>query len=163
MSPTRLLPPADIIDVIPDTDNAELERLRDEILELQEQLRLAHAETARAKREATQALGALRKQLTPLYRALQSVFGQLDAAGVAQEADSPTAKVSAVWDSWKARFGATTAKVIDALLLHSELDTAQLVVAAGLAKSTVNDCIYRLNKAGLINKNGRRFSLKKLT
>jgi predicted transcriptional regulator len=51
-------------------------------------------------------------------------------------------------------------KVIDALLAHSELNTAQLKVAAGIGSRTVSDSIFKLNKLGLITKNGGRFSLK---
>ena len=110
----------------------------------------------------------------PLYRALQAVFGELDAAGVTDDApqrspaaqanDAPAtdARTKAVWESWKSRLPPACGKVIDALLLHGELNQAQLKVAARLGTSTVSDSVYKLNKAGLINKNGGRVSLKQL-
>lgn len=114
----------------------------------------------------------LRQQLSPLYRALQAVFGELDAAGVTDSAApaaaagvpqaGPDARVTAVWESWKSRLPPACGKIIDALLLHNELTQAQLKVAAKLGTSTVSDAVWKLNKAGLINKNGRRVSLKQL-
>jgi hypothetical protein len=114
-------------------------------------------------------LSALRRQLGPLYRALQAVFGELDVAGVEggggeSTTSSSTPKVTAVWESWKQKLGSNTApaRVIDALLQHGELNVAQLKVAAKMANQTVYDSIHRLNKLGLINKNGGKFSLKTL-
>lgn len=157
-------------DVMPDID-PEVERLRAENRTLTRQLADAKIETKRAREDSDRALRMLRQQLSPLYRALQAVFGELDAAGVTHDAPTATmsatssvdARVAVVWDSWKSKLGGTVAKGIDALLLHGELDTAQLAIAAGLDKRTVtNTVVYKLNGAGLINKNGGRFSLKAL-
>ena len=157
-------------DLKPDPRDAELKELRDENKKLARALHDANVRAERAEEDTARALSALRGQLTPLYRALQAVFGELDAAGVG---DAPVhastgvvssdARVKAVWDSWKQRLGGTVAKGIDALLLHGELDTAQLAIAAGVDKRTVtNTIVYKLHGAGLINKNGGRFSLKPL-
>lgn len=127
----------------------------------------ANLRADRAREDADRALSRLRGQLSPLYRALQAVFGELDAAGIGEATHAPSAapdaRVKAVWDSWKQKLGGTVAKGIDALLLHGELDTAQLAIAAGVDKRTVtNTIVYKLHGAGLINKNGGRFSLKQL-
>ena len=104
-------------------------------------------------------------ELTPLYRALQAVFGELDHAGVddgpsvSSPAQNP--RTSAVWDSWKSKVGAA-GKLIEALRLHGEMNTQQLAIATGLHRTTIPKHIYTLNKAGLLNKNGGRFSLKSL-
>lgn len=157
------------------TDDPEIERLKAENRQLRRDADDAKVEARRAREDAERALSALRRQLSPLYRALQMVFGELDAAGVtdigtntgapqaAAAAPGVDARVAAVWASWKQKLGATVAKGIDALLLHGELDTQQLAIAAGLDKRTItNTVIYKLNQAGLINKNGGRFSLKQL-
>jgi hypothetical protein len=146
----------------PDLTFEMVQGLRDEILDLRNQLRVAQQATVLAKREAASALGALRKQLSPLYRALQAVFGELDAAGVEDQTTGPSTspRVSAVWEAWKQKLSPACGKIIDALLTHSELNSAQLKVACRLGTSTVSDSIYKLNKAGLINKNAGRFSLK---
>lgn len=148
----------------------ELER---EIRQLRRERDDALRAAERAREDADRALKALRRQLNPLYKALQAVFGELDAAGVSDEptgapagataAASTDPRIAAVWTSWKSKLGGTVAKGIDALLLHGELDTGQLAIAAGLDRRTItNTVVFKLNQAGLINKNGGRFSLKAL-
>ncbi len=145
----------------------ELAALHDELRAVRAELAIAKRETQQAREEARRALGALRRQLTPLYRALQAVFGELDAAGPVEE--EPTMhsalppRVAAVWASWKAKVGAGPANVIDALLLHGDLNTQQLALAIGVDRTTVPNYIHRLHAAGLINKNAGRFSLKVLS
>jgi hypothetical protein len=115
-------------------------------------------------------MAPLRRQLTPLYRALQSVFSELDAAGVVEETigyasstNNPAPpRTSAVWESWKSRMPGGPAKIIDALLVHGEMNTQQLAIATGVHRNSVPAMIFKLNKAGLLNKNGGRFSLKAL-
>lgn len=142
-----------------------LVELEQELRTLRQEVAQAHAETRQARRDATHALGALRTQLGPLYRALQVVFGELDAAGVDESTLGPgphtDARTTAVWHSWKSRMG-SAAKIIDALLLHGEMNTQQLAIATGYHRTTIPGLIHKLNKAGLLNKNGGRFSLKSL-
>lgn len=152
-------------DVVEDDRESRIVELEAEVEALRSELSQAKFAITQAQREATRALSALRRQLTPLYRALQGVFGELDAAGVedaAQPGAPPAnARVTAVWDNWKSKMG-TAAKVIDALQLHGELNTQQLAVAVGLHRTTIPALIHKLNKAGLITKNGGRFALKQL-
>jgi hypothetical protein len=148
-----------------DGRDAEIDVLEAEVKRLRRELAIANGEIAKAKADASRALTGLRKQLTPLYRALQSVFGELDAVGVENgpmsfAADNP--RVSAVWNNWKSKLGGGPSKVIDALLLHGDMNTQQLAIACGCDRTTIPGYIHRLNKAGLINKNGGRFSLKQL-
>jgi hypothetical protein len=165
MSTMRLLE-GDVED--PGADDAELDALRDEVRDLREQLAVAKQAVALAKREAGAALGALRKQLSPLYRALQAVFGELDAAGVEDTAtiSAPAAtdpRKRAIWDSWKARLGPTCAKVIEALLLQPDMTNRQIAVAIGTGRiQTVYDAIAKMNKVSLLTKSGDRYSLKQL-
>lgn len=163
MSPVRLIEGQ--VEPLPTLEEERIVELEAEVEELRNALTTAKAETRQAKAEATRALANLRRQLQPLYRALQGVFGELDAAGI-EDAAPPAAasnpRVAAVWESWKSRLAPGCGKVIDALLVHGELNSAQIKVAARLGTSTVSDSIYKLNKAGLITKNGGRFSLKTL-
>lgn len=148
---------------------ADLER---EVARLKRDLRTAQADADNARDTADHALSALRRQLTPLYRALQGVFGELDAAGVSDEPQSPTThaghappnsdRMRSVWESWKSKLGKGEGRVIDALLTHGELNTTQLSIATGDHRNNIPSFIYKLNKAGLINKNGGKFSLKSL-
>lgn len=163
-----------VIDADPPPADERIAELKDEVKELRAAIVRANADTTQARRDAARALAPLRQQLTPLYRALQTVFGELDAAGVTEEravdwgktpASSTTdldPRVVAAWNSWKSRLSPACGKVIDALMVHGTLNSAQIKVAAGLGSSTVSDSIYKLNKAGLIDKNGGRFSLKQL-
>lgn len=155
--------------VEPDDDRdariVELERTN---RQLSRDLATARGETQRAKDESAAALSNLRRQLSPLYRALQMVFGELDAAGIGEASPSSTGtpnsdRTTAVWTSWKSKLGVGPAKLIDALLLHGEMNTQQLAIACGMNRNTVPNYIHALNKAGLISKNGGRFSLKSLT
>lgn len=157
-----------------DPQAARIRKLEAESRELHRQLDDAQVEARRAREDANRAMGMLRTQLGPLYRALQAVFGELDAAGVEERqgfttstgdngsmASAPS-KNSAVWAAWKERFPPAVGKVIDALLLHGEMNQGQLKIACRIGSSTVTDCVSKLNKAGLINKNGGRVSLKAL-
>lgn len=156
---------ATLIDGVIEPDD-ETHALEQEIRALRQELVTVRQEAQQAKREAARALVTLRQQLSPLYRALQAVFGELDAAGAGDLADAPSAPVnprmSAVWESWKSRLGVGPAKCIDALLLHGDLNTAQLAIATGYHRNTVPQYVSALNTAGLINKRDGRFSLKAL-
>jgi chromosome segregation ATPase len=157
-----------------DPRDTRIEQLEREARTLRRSLADAELQASRAREDADRALSRLRTQLSPLYRALQAVFGELDAAGVTEDARTSVAasgaavpsgadpRVAAVWEAWKSRLGGGCAKVIDALLLHSDLNTQQLAIAIGLHRTTIPALIHKLNKAGLINKNGGRFSLKQL-
>ena len=138
--------------------------LREQLEEKDDELR-----KERRKRETIErGVSRLREALSPTYNGLQMIFGEIDAMGVTDSgrssnaAASPDSRISAVWESWKGRLGEGCAKVIDALLLHREMNTQQLAIATGYHRSTVPSYIYRLTKAGLLNKNAGRFSLKEL-
>jgi hypothetical protein len=67
-----------------------------------------------------------------------------------------------VWENWKSRMPGAPAKVIDALLLHRDMSQQQLCIATGVPRGSMTNVISRLNRAGLISKNGGRISLKEL-
>lgn len=142
------------------------DRAQDTIDALRRENRELRTELAEVRADSNRALATLRRQLSPLYRALQDVFGELDRIGV-EDAPNGTAprqndRVAAVWANWKSKVGDGSAKVIDALLLHGEMNTQQLSIATGYHRTTIPGLIFKLNKLGLINKNGGRFSLKQL-
>jgi hypothetical protein len=155
---------------------AEVRRLKDQIEQLESDLAVAKAEAARVKAQCDRALRNLRHQLSPLHMALKDVFGELDASGVTDDAPAETggaqfqggptpgqdSRVAKVWESWKQKLGEGPAKVIDALLMHGEMNTQQLAIVTGYHRTTVPGFIYKLNKAGLLNKSGGKFSLKQL-
>jgi chromosome segregation ATPase len=148
-------------------DEQALLDAQDEIADLKNQLAQARLDVQKARHESERALAALRRQLTPLYRALQGVFGELDAAGVSDVGSGPSLpttdpRVAAIWASWKTRLGGQCGKVIDALLLQPDMNTTQLAIAIGTRRQNIPGLIYKLNQAGLLTKNGGKFSLKAL-
>ena len=156
-------------EVMPAVD-PDVERLRAENRRLQREVSDAKVEASRAREDADRALTMLRRQLGPLYRALQAVFGELDAAGVRDEPPAePTpgsprgqSAIDPRWESWKQKMPGRTAEMIDLLLLHGEMNRNQLMAGMRAGKDTVRVTVSRLNGAGLINKNGSRISLKQL-
>lgn len=146
---------------LPEERDLRVEELEAELRKSQRRALDAERDAERAREDAARALGSLRSQLSPLYRALQAVFGELDA--VTQDAPSPQQdRISPVWEAWKSRLAPACGKIIDALLVHGELSGQQLCVAAQMGKDTMYGAISKLNKAGVLVKNGGRFSLKKL-
>lgn len=107
----------------------------------------------------------LRHTLTPLYRALQKVFGDLDEMGVeaGYSASNAASPQSEAWELWKQKLPGFPSRMIDALLKHGELSVAQLVVAAQCPrKQTIYDAASKMQKLGLLNSSGGKYSLKQL-
>lgn len=137
---------------------------------LREQLRQSNDALAseRSKNGTTdRGLTELRSTLSPLYNALKHVFGEMDAMGI-DHSDSAAphgqvdARKAAIWNDWKAKFPGHPSKAIDALLLHGSMTQGQLRIHVGCATGTISNVVSALNKAGLINKNGGRITLKEL-
>jgi hypothetical protein len=147
-------------DLEADDQIAELEA---EVNELRTALRIAKAETSQVRQDTARALAKLRRQLSPLHRALKAVFGELDAAGIEEVAPTGAAASSSdKWDAWKQRLGPGCAKVIDALLLGGEMNVRAIMVAAKMGENTVYQATAKMGQAGIIQKNGGKFSLKSL-
>lgn len=144
-------------------DRDQIEAMQDTIARLRRELAAERQERARDKAASSRALSALRTQLTPLYRALQGVFGKMESAGIEDgSAPLPDSRTGAIWQSWKTRLGPQCGKIIDALLLQPDMNTTQLAIAIGTHRNNITNLIFKLNKAGLLNKSGGRFSLKSL-
>jgi hypothetical protein len=139
-----------------DRRDTEIADLKEQVRDLQHQLHEARQETKRAVVQADRSMSALRKQLTPFYRMLQMIFGELDAAGV--EADGADVTRGA-WDEWKTRLGPSCAKVIDALLLGGEMTITAICVSAKIGKATAYQATSKMGQAGILVRNGSKFSL----
>ena len=149
-------------------ETPEADRLREANRTLSRQLHDALQENEQLRKRVLVSdapLIRLRERLQPFYALLQAVFGDIDeiALDAGNDGVTQTGKSSAVWESWKSRVGGAGSKIITALLEHGEANTQQLSILTGLHRTTIPKGIYDLNKAGLINKSGGRFSLKKLT
>lgn len=115
----------------------------------------------------------LREALTPVYGGLQLIFGEIDAMGIE---DIPTdsrssasvadPRKAAVWDSWVEKLGGKDSfagKMIMALLQHGALTSKQIAIHIGTKRmQTVYETTLKVNKAGILDKNGEKFSLKGL-
>lgn len=149
---------------------ADCARLRELNRHLNDELAAIQRENDDLKKRVSVAgapVARLREKLDPFYKLLQSIFGDIDAIGPDPSpvvaGGSVPLKSSPIWDSWKNRMAGAPAKIIDALLLHADASVEQLVVLTQITrKKTIYDAIARMNKAGIINKNGGRFSLKQL-
>lgn len=155
--------------IIEDDDprDRQIELLKRQVRDLERARDDAERKAERAGEDAQRAMKMLRQQLGPLYRALQAVFGELDAAGVTEAAFPPGQSVAAPtntakWDEWKVRLGPSCAKVIDALLLGDEMNARGIVVAARMGLQTVYEATSKMGRAGILIKNGGKFSLKQL-
>ena len=131
-----------------------------------ESLKAQLAHEKQAGREGARAVASLRKQLTPIYQALQQVFGHMEAIP-GMDASSPTdhvhpARVSAAWEQWKQKLGKGGAKMIDALLIHGEMTRRQIAVATGYSPQNISNLTSELNKLSLITKNGDKIALRQL-
>ena len=134
----------------------ENRKLRDEIADLREQLRRNKVLEEHEQRTL------IRMTLSPLHTALTHLFEQIDTAGVRTISGDGPQKNSAAWESWKQKLGGKVAEAIDVLLLHGEMNAAQLRIHLRCATNYVFQVISKLHKAGLINKNGGKISLKQL-
>lgn len=164
----RQLGDGGVIDVGPEPRDLELDNLRAEKRRLERAVSDAEMRAARAREDADRALSNLRRQFGPLYRALQAVFGELDAAGVTDGPASASSPVvandgsKAKWDDWKQRLGPSCAKVIDTLLLGGEMNVQAIQTASRMGRQTVYQATSTMGRAGLLVKNGGKFSLKQL-
>jgi hypothetical protein len=132
---------------------------------LRQQLKDAREELAAERSKDSgieEGVAQLRQALAPLKEGLDRIFGILPETQV--PAAYQTAKTSAVWESWKKKLGGgAVATIIDALMLHGSLTQTQMMLHVGTSrKQTIYDAVHKLNKAGIINKNGDKISLKEL-
>lgn len=156
-------------EVVDNPQADELQRLRDSLSHLTRELSSALEENERLKKRlaiADAPVARLRERLEPFYTLLQAIYGDIEEIGPSEGAagNGTSANVhSPIWNSWKNKLGPQCAKVIDVLLTHREMNTTQLAIAVGTRRQNIPNLIYKLNQAGLINKNGGRFSLKDLS
>jgi hypothetical protein len=114
----------------------------------------------------------LRKLLAPFYQWLGVVFGHIDSLGISdapQTSSQPSSadpRKTAVWDSWVEKLGGKESfagKMIVALLQHGALTSKQIAIHIGTKRmQTVYETTLKVNKAGILDKNGDRFLLKEL-
>ena len=140
----------------------ELYKRNQQLNEVEEALRQERLKSAALERGVSR----LKQALSPVYDGLRMIFGEIDAMGVGDAGVAATSgmdpRKAAVWEDWKRKMPGIPARFIDALMLHGELTQTQLRLHAKCAQGSVAGVVSQLWKAGLINKNGGRISLKEL-
>lgn len=136
----------------------EIESIKKQLADVQEELRLE-----RLKNKTIETgVAELRKVLGPLYQGLQHIHGEFDRMGIATATENVAPQKKAVWEDWKRKLDPQCGKAIDALLIHGEMNRAQLRLHVGCAAKSTAGIVFRLNKMNLIRKNGGRISLKEI-
>lgn len=144
--------------------NRQLNERDDENASLREEIRRLE----RDKKAMETGLVNLRSLLAPLHNGLKMVFGEFDGLDIPNMApqgsqpDSVDPRKQKVWDSWKEKLGGKAAETIDVLLLHGEMNTAQLRVHLQCNKDYAYQVVSKLYTAGIIKKNGGKISLKEI-
>jgi hypothetical protein len=141
-----------------------------QIDELTRNLRASEERAARAESELRDerarnigieaGVSELRTILMPLYQGLGRIFGEM--AGIGVDASQPSTKNNPAWEQWKERLGGATARAIDALMVHGEMNQTQLRIILGCATRTVTNVVAALNQAKLIDKRDGKIRLKEL-
>jgi len=148
----------------------DLTRALHEADERADRLELELRAERRKNAAVEQGVAELRTILAPLYQALGMVFGQIEVMGVGAASTVPPTSVdprkAAVWDSWIEKLGGKESfagNMIAALLQHGALTSKQIAIHIGTKRmQTVYETTLKVNKAGILDKNGDKFSLKEL-
>jgi hypothetical protein len=147
----------------PQREIATLQRVLREKIERIVQLERELVDERAANTASRRTVEELRTTLEPLYRALQVIFGHIEAMGVNGDGATPVNdSTRQVWESWKQKLGGLTAQAIDVLLLHGPMNQTQLRIQLRCASRSVTNIVGALNKAGLIDKAGGKIALKPL-
>jgi hypothetical protein len=153
----------------------ELRQLRQENRKLDEALRAVRNELGQAiadKENLERSIRALRNQLSPLHRYLKAIFGEIelavgeeDAARVPSAPGAPQNSQQAAddprWQSYKNTFPGVGAKIVDALLVHEQMNYPQLAVLLKHSYDTIQGAAAKLLKAGALTKNGKAVRLNR--
>jgi hypothetical protein len=139
-----------------DNRDETISALRRQLAQMDEALRLERIKTGQVEAGARE----LRHVLSPLYRGLQKIFGELDEAGIDGNGAAPA---TSRWELIKQRNPGRIAQAIDVLLLHGTMNTSQLAAAMRMDRSNCGtNVVQKLKSMGLIVKNGNEFSLREL-
>lgn len=132
--------------------------LRDRVAELENEVASLRHEIKTMGRENAKVIARL---LSPLWKALEPIFGELADVGVA-EAAPPNSRATA-WESVKARLQPRHRQVIDVLLLQGEMTRRQISSAIQMNyNNCTNNVIGPLLRQGWLIEVGGKIALKQL-
>jgi hypothetical protein len=143
-----------------DERDSTISKLRQIIKDRDEEIHSLRAEVNRLRNDIS--IEPLRQVLTPLYRSMQRLFGEMDKIDGGGTQATNTNGDNSKWDFWKRRYPGRIAEAIDILMLQP-MNTKQLSHALKCDPRTLTSkVIYPMNQSGLLNKSGGMFSLKQL-
>lgn len=144
----------------------EVTWLRREIVGLEAELKAAKDERDMAKQaiqDSAHVIRIFRERFGPFFEFLKFLFGEASRvdAGIGNASHASGGNLSPKWEMLKQKLGGRQAEFID-LLGHGEMTAAQLRAAAHCDIRTAYSVIEKMKGAGLVNKNGAKFSLKEI-
>jgi len=132
-------------------DQALIARLQTRIADLERELADKDQNVAVANQSRNIAIANLRRQLAPLYTALQQVFGELETFAPESIAEGTgVGPTGGYWDTWKTRLSPSARKVLDALLQTPHLGSSQLAATLRMDPRTVRDALQAMRKVGIL-------------
>jgi hypothetical protein len=160
---------------VPPSESEKLRKENSQLHDRNEDLEQQLLEAKSQRDKAMRAIQALQHSLQPQFLALRAIFGEIEAAGLTSDSATTSSTsspnpanpanpggVDPRWQSYKERFPGVAAKVIDALLLHREMNTTELVTFVGCHYNTLSAALVLLSKAGAVTKDGGRGGKYKL-
>jgi hypothetical protein len=140
---------------------------RDEIIlglqtqnqELIQKNRQLETEIAATRATNVRAISNLRRQLEPLHNALRMVFGEIEAAGVGEAAETSSSvnpRVASVWESWKQKLPGKRADFIQALLEHEAMTATHKAAEQWTLVDKVKELEKQLTAADELWKQAKR-------
>lgn len=144
-----------------DTRDEELVDARNKIVDLQHQLEGARMELAHARELSKHAVGKLRHVLNPLYEALKIIYGEMDMISpVGSTGIDAGSSSNPRLEAAKRSLPGNPAKFIGLLETHGTMNVTQFVTLAKCGKQTVYNTMSVLLRAGIVQNDGGRYSLK---
>jgi hypothetical protein len=122
----------------------------------------------RDKERLLRSIENLRSILSPLFRGLRALFGEIEIAAGEESAPLPNGLTSPTpgttdprWQHFKTSFPGVPAAIIDALLIHEQMPMSHLAKLIGKHYDTVKAAAKKLREAGAATLDGGVLRLKR--
>jgi hypothetical protein len=142
----------------------ERQRLEDEARSLRREVEDLTADKQRLGRSVEN----LRRILGPIHNGLRALFGEIELAigeempPFANPSSTPSSdQFDPRWESYKKRFTGVPSKIIDALLIHGEMQITPLAKLIGRHPETTRVAASKLKAAGALQNSAGMWSLKR--
>jgi hypothetical protein len=139
-------------------------RLGDQVLSLRREVE----DLRRDKERLLRSIENLRSILSPLFRGLRALFGEIEIAAGEETAPPANGSVSAApktveprWQHFKNSFPGVPAAIIDALLIHEQMPMSHLAKLIGKHYDTVKTAAKKLREAGAAELDGGVLRLRR--